>query len=103
MDDAETVLLIDSGKDQHSIDVHHVSPIMKKILELRNKYELHMKAEHCLSDEAGIADADSAFIKKGLMQESTGHGITTARTFYYSKIILCSSQILRISSGHRLA
>ena len=64
MDDAETVLLIDSGKDQHSIDVHHGSPMMKKILELRNKYELHMKAEHCLSDEAGIADADSAFIKK---------------------------------------
>ena len=42
MADNETVLLIDSWKDQHSIDVHHASPMMAKIMELREKYDLHM-------------------------------------------------------------
>lgn len=35
MEDEETVLLIDSWKDQSSIDVHHASPMMAKIIELR--------------------------------------------------------------------
>lgn len=64
MDDKETVLLIDSWKDQHSIDVHHVSPMMQKIMELREKYELHMKVERYVSDEDGIPKADEEFIKK---------------------------------------
>lgn len=45
MADEETVLLIDSWKDQYSLDVHHVSPRMAKIIELREKYDLHMKVE----------------------------------------------------------
>ena len=49
MDDKETVLLIDSWKDQHSIDVHHVSPMMAKITELREKYGLHMRVERYVS------------------------------------------------------
>ena len=31
MDDKETVLLIDSWKDQHSLDVHHASPMMQRL------------------------------------------------------------------------
>lgn len=64
MDDPETVLLIDSWKDQHSIDVHHASPMMKKIAALREKYDLHMKAERYVSDEDGVPAADRAFIRK---------------------------------------
>lgn len=64
MEDTETVLLIDSWKDQKSIDFHHASPMMKKITELREKYDLHMKAERYMSDEAGIPATDKAFIKE---------------------------------------
>lgn len=45
MDDPETVLLIDGWRDQRALDAHHASPMMKKITELRDKYDLHMKAE----------------------------------------------------------
>lgn len=64
MNDGETVLLIDSWKDQHSIDVHHASPMMKKIIEFREKYDLHMKAERYVSDENGVPEADKAFIRE---------------------------------------
>jgi len=64
MDDKETVLLIDSWKDQHSIDVHHASPMMAKIIELREKYGLHMRVERYVSDETGVPAADKAFIKE---------------------------------------
>lgn len=63
MDDKETVLLIDSWKDQHSIDVHHASPMMAKITELREKYDLHMKVERYVSDEDGVPATDKAFIR----------------------------------------
>ncbi len=63
MQDPETVLLIDAWKDQKSIDVHHASPMMEKVTQLREKYDLHMKAERYVSDEAGISDADAKFIK----------------------------------------
>lgn len=64
MDDKETVLLIDSWKDQHSIDVHHASSMMAKITELREKYGLHMRVERYVSDETGIPVADRTFIKE---------------------------------------
>lgn len=64
MDDKETVLLIDSWKDQHSIDVHHASPMMAKIIGLREKYDLHMTVERYVSDEAGVPNADQTFIRK---------------------------------------
>ena len=51
MDDNETVLLIDSWNDQHSLDIHHASSMMKKIIKLREKYDLHMKVERYVSDE----------------------------------------------------
>lgn len=63
MGDDETVLLIDSWKDQASIDVHHASPMMAEIMKLRDKYDLHMKVERYLSDEAGVPAADKVFIK----------------------------------------
>lgn len=64
MEDGETVLLIDSWKDQHAIDLHHASPMMAKITELREKYDLHMKVERYVSDETGIPETDRAFIKE---------------------------------------
>lgn len=64
MEDTETVLLIDSWSDQHAIDAHHASPMMGKIIELREKYGLHMKVERYLSDETGIPVTDKAFIRE---------------------------------------
>lgn len=64
MEDKETVLLIDSWKDQHSIDVHHASPMMAQIIQLREKYDLHMRVERYVSDEAGVPEADKGFIKE---------------------------------------
>ena len=64
MDDEETVLLIDSWKDQHSIDVHHASPMMEQITKLREKYDLHMKVERYLSEESGIPASVVAFVRK---------------------------------------
>jgi len=63
MNDKETVLLIDSWKDQHSLDVHHASPMMAQIAALREKYNLHMKVERYVSDKDGMPDSDKAFIK----------------------------------------
>lgn len=62
MEEEETVLLIDSWKDQKSLDEHHASPMMAQIMQLREKYNLHMKVERYLSDEAGIPSQDEAFI-----------------------------------------
>lgn len=64
MNDEETVLLIDSWKDQHSIDIHHASPMMKKIIELREKYDLHMKVERYVTDDNGVSDNDKSFIRE---------------------------------------
>ena len=63
MDDEETVLLIDSWKDQQAIDKHHASQMMEKIVQLREKYNLHMKVERYISDEIGIPEQDQKFIK----------------------------------------
>lgn len=64
MGDLETVLLIDCWKDQKAIDRHHASPMMEKIAELRVKYDLHMRVERFVSDEDGIPEADSRFVKE---------------------------------------
>ena len=61
--DEETVLLIDSWKDQKSIDVHHQSPMMKDIILLRDKYNLHMTVERYHEDVDGIPDRDRKFIR----------------------------------------
>ena len=64
LNDEETVLLIDSWEDQHAIDIHHASPMMAQIIELREKYDLHMKVERYVSDETGIPTVDKAFMKE---------------------------------------
>ena len=43
---------------------HHASPMMAKIIGLREKYGLHMKVERYVSDEGGVPEADKAFIKE---------------------------------------
>ena len=63
MDDPETVLLIDQWRDQAAIDAHHTSPMMEKITALREKYDLHMRAERYLTDASGIPQKDQQFIK----------------------------------------
>lgn len=64
IDDPETVLLIDSWKDQESLDAHHASSMMETITALREKYDLRMRAERYVSDNGGIPDSDLKFIKK---------------------------------------
>ena len=64
MNDEETVLLIDSWENQHAIDAHHASAIMEKIMELREKYDLHMKLERYVSDKNEISAMDKSFIRQ---------------------------------------
>ncbi len=64
LNDPETVLLIDSWADQEALDVHHASPMMGEIAALRNKYDLHMRAERYVSDEGGFSAHDRSFIKE---------------------------------------
>ncbi|MBQ6636398.1 MAG: antibiotic biosynthesis monooxygenase [Lachnospiraceae bacterium] len=64
MDDPETVLLIDSWKDQASLDVHHASPMMQTIMQLREKYDLHMRAERYTQENEVVSAADASFIRK---------------------------------------
>ena len=45
MDDKESVLLVDSWVNQEALDKHHELPLMNKIKELREKYDLHMEVE----------------------------------------------------------
>jgi len=62
LDDSETILLIDSWKDQESLDRHHESDTMNKIIELRNKYDLHMKVEKYILDDNN--NQDDKYIRK---------------------------------------
>ena len=62
MEDPETVLLIDAWQDQAAIDAHHASPMMQKIAELREHYDLHMQVERFVSGET--PDGDEALIRK---------------------------------------
>ena len=64
VEDPETVLLIDQWRDQAGIDLHHASPMMAQIAALREKYDLHMKAERFVSDESGLPEKDMQFIKR---------------------------------------
>lgn len=63
LDDPETVLLIDSWESQEAIDLHHKSPMMKTITELREKYDLHMQVERYVSDDS-MPESDNEFIRK---------------------------------------
>lgn len=64
LDDPETVMLIDSWADQAALDAHHASPMMAVIAELRDTYDLHMRAERFVTGVAGVPDRDAAFIRR---------------------------------------
>ena len=57
-----TVLLIDNWLDQAALDAHHRSPMMQAIIALREKYDLHMRVERCVTGEA-VPEGDRAFIR----------------------------------------
>ena len=61
LDDPETVLLIDSWRDQAAIDAHHASPMMTRLAALREKYDLHMAVQRFVGEDLG---ADERFIRK---------------------------------------
>ena len=61
-DNSETILLIDSWENQQAIDLHHSTPMMKTIAELREKYDLHMTIERFISDDK-IPEQDKGFIR----------------------------------------
>lgn len=60
--DSETILLIDSWKDQAALDAHHATPMMKTVAALREKYDLHMTVERFTSINENAAD--ERFIRK---------------------------------------
>ena len=62
-DEKDTILLIDSWENQEAIDLHHATPMMKTIAELREKYDLHMTIERFISDDK-IPEQDKGFIRK---------------------------------------
>lgn len=62
MEQPETVLLIDSWENQQALDEHHRSPMMAKIMSLREKYDLHTVAERYVSE--ALPQKDAAFIRK---------------------------------------
>ena len=59
----DTVLLIDSWENQEAIDRHHHSPMMAKIMELREKYDLHTQMERFVSVDE-VPQKDMAFLRK---------------------------------------
>lgn len=62
LDQQDVVLLIDSWESQEAIDIHHDSSMMNTIIELRDKYDVHMEVERYVSDQ-GIPEHDQQFIK----------------------------------------
>lgn len=63
MDEPETVLLIDRWESQKALDAHHDSPMMQKIIELREKYDVHMEVQRFIPDEESPS-SDSTFTRK---------------------------------------
>ncbi len=61
MRDPETILLIDAWENQEAVDAHHDSPMMQTIAALREKYDLHMRAERFISEE--MPESDGAYIR----------------------------------------
>lgn len=62
LDDKETILLIDRWENQESLDKYHESNIMNKIMELRKKYDLHMRVEKYILDDSN--KQDEKYIRK---------------------------------------
>ena len=62
IEDDNYVLLMDSWENQEALDEHHESNTMNKIMELRNKYDLHMKVERYVLEDNN--ERDNKYIKK---------------------------------------
>ena len=62
LENPETVLLIDTWRNQKALDAYHSSPLMADVASLREKYDLHMKAERYTKDE--MPEEDNSFIRK---------------------------------------
>lgn len=60
--DDKTVLLIDSWESQEALVAHHSSKMMKNIISLREKYNLHMSVERYVSAEE--SPFDKKYIRK---------------------------------------
>ena len=58
----DTVLLIDSWENQKALDNHHSTSMMEKIIELREKYDLHMKVERYISEE--LPSSDTHYVRE---------------------------------------
>ncbi|MBR3969981.1 MAG: antibiotic biosynthesis monooxygenase [Ruminococcus sp.] len=63
IDNPDTLLLIDSWENQQALDIHHNTPMMQKIIDLRGKYDLHMTVERYVSAEPENP-ADNDFIRE---------------------------------------
>lgn len=61
-DDKETIILIDSWKNQEVLDLHNDSTEMQEILKLRKKYNLSLKADKYIPDNQTITIKDQKFI-----------------------------------------
>ena len=61
-EDPETVLLIDSWKDEKALEIHHASQMMNTITALREKYDIRMEAER-YTDEI-VPESDERFIRR---------------------------------------
>ena len=57
----ETVLLIDSWKDQKALDAHHQTPMMQTIAALREKYNLTMTAERYFRAQEDLTSQDAQY------------------------------------------
>ncbi|MCM1314483.1 MAG: antibiotic biosynthesis monooxygenase [Prevotella sp.] len=66
MNDDETLLLIDVWENQKALDIHHATPMMSRIAELREKYNLTMKVERFSPDNESITENDRKYIKNKL-------------------------------------
>ena len=62
LDDPDTVLLIDGWADQAALDAHHATPMMAQLSALRDKYDLHMRSERYVTDDAA-PETDAAFLR----------------------------------------
>ena len=53
---------LDTWRNQKALDAYHSSPLMADVARLREKYDLHMKAERYTKDE--MPEEDNSFIRK---------------------------------------
>lgn len=63
LNDSKTILLIDRWVNQEALDIHHKSEMMRKIIDLRNKYDLKMKVERFV-DDVDVPKTDEKYIRK---------------------------------------